>query len=68
MGVVITYLFPKVSLHSTKYIVMGAWPSKVGGVQERLTDVDVICLISGCEGGLGGPRTVSLAEVEMLDP
>ena len=47
---------------------MGEWPSKVGGVQERLTDVDVICLISGCEGGLGGPRTVSLAEVEMLDP
>ena len=43
---------------------MGEWPTKVGGVQDRLTDVEVKGLASGLLGGSGGLITVTLAEDE----
>ena len=43
---------------------MGEWPTKVGGVQDRLTDVEVKGLARGLLGGSGGLITVTLAEDE----
>lgn len=43
------------SLHSIMYIVMEEWPSQMGGVQARLTDVDVNILTLGFDGGPGAP-------------
>ena len=50
-----TYLSDVVSLHSTRYIVIGEWPIKVGGVQESLTEVEVRVCTVGWLGGVGGP-------------
>ena len=42
----------------------GEWPTKVGGVQDSLTEVEVKGLASGLLGGSGGLITVTLAEDE----
>lgn len=55
-------------MHSTKYTVIGEWPSKDGGSHDRLTDVDVISFILGCPGGSGHLKTVNLAEDEVCCP
>ena len=44
--------------------MIGEWPTKVGGVHDRLTDVEVKGLASGLLGGSGGLITVTLAEDE----
>ena len=40
----------------------------MGGVQDRLTEVEVIGLTLGLPGAWGGPNTVSLAEDEADPP